>query len=1609
MQPKSTDPRQRLMADVTAVAHKLASKEFPGDIDRCLNAYYRNIALDDLRERSPEDLAGSAISHLLMGVGRKKGQPRVRVYNPTTDKDGWTSTHTIVEVTTDDSPFLVDSMGMAINNCGLYIHLTVHPVMTVKRGTDGKLVELLPSNASDGDVQQDSFMRFEIDRESDPGVFKRMEKSILSVLGDVRAACSDWIHMRTKALEVCRELDEKPPPLNVTVIAEAKAMLEWMEDGHFTFLGYREYELVKGDDFDTLKVVPNTGLGILRQPSRSGQQSTVISRAIRRQARSRDLLLMTKANARSTVHRQGYLDYVAVKHFDKAGRVVGEKRFLGLFTSVAYNRSPRSIPVLRHKVQRIVTLAGLDPASHGGKALLHILETFPRDELFQGSVEELSRITLGIYTLQERQRVKLFVRRDPFRRFFSCLVFVPRERYNTQVRERIQEILREGLHGISVESNVQMSDSKLARVHIIIRSDPDNLPRVQLVALEKQITEAVKTWQDRLRIELVERFGEETGLHLNRIYSLVFPPAYVADVPPREATFDIERLGAIEEDSSRLCMSLYRPPAFPQEHLRFKIFHAEQSLPISDVIPMLENLGFRVLSEMPYLVKLQGGMTVSVQDFEMRYEHDQILVPAQVNQIFQDAFENIWRGKADNDGFNSLVLLAGLTWRQVMVLRTFCRYLLQTGLHFSQAYMEQVLESYPGIARLLVTKFESRTDPGLPEKKRQRLNLSTSQALDHAMDAVSGLDADRIITAFRATIRATERSNYYQTDLDGDFKSYVSVKLDPRQVPDLPKPRPRYEVFVFSPRVEGVHLRGGEVARGGLRWSDRQEDFRTEILGLMKAQAVKNTLIVPVGAKGGFVAKKLPHSDREEIMEEVIYCYQIFVQGLLDITDNLVDDNIVPPANVVRNDGDDPYLVVAADKGTASFSDIANAISEEYGFWLGDAFASGGSVGYDHKKMGITAKGGWEAVKRHFREIGTNIQTTDFTVAGIGDMSGDVFGNGVLLSKHTRLIAAFNHMHIFLDPDPDPTISFGERERLFELPRSGWTDYDTELISQGGGVWSRSEKLIELSPEARDVLGVQEESMTPDELIKAILKMPVDLLWNGGIGTYVKASTETHADAGDRANDSVRVNGSELRCKVVGEGGNLGWTQLGRIEYALNDGRMNTDFIDNSAGVDCSDREVNIKILLNVVARRKELSKGRRKKLLAAMTDEVSEMVLRDNYLQTQALSSLESNAVGRIREHAYLIKVLEKEAGLDTELEFLPGPEAIDERLKAGKGLTRPELAVLVSYGKIALYRDMIESTVPEDDYLAKELISYFPQPLQRRYSDLMGEHQLAREIIATLVTNSVVNRMGPVFVYRARDETGADVASVARAYTIAREVFEARSLWNAIEELDNKVHANAQYSMLNRTTRLLKHGTHWFLDRAIFVKDIAGAVKRFGKPAQKLMDSVEEFLLGRELMKFQEAQALYGEIGIPQEVARRMAGLQSLHSALDIVEVAEATGADPVRVAGVYFRLGQTLRIAWLREQVEQLAVAGRWQAMARNSMRENLYFLQGQLTQQIIESEGNKRKPAKTVDCWVEKRSDRIRHVLDIIGEMRNQGAMDFPTLGVALQEIRRLTQV
>ena len=1611
MQRRSADARSRFLEKIVAAAKSAADDTLNLDVAAYIQQYYRNTALDDLKDRAVEDLAGAALSHLALAMRRQPGTPRILVGNPAPDTDGWDSGHSIVQIVTDDMPFLVDSTSMVLNRRGSYIHLTVHPVLHVRRNDQGTLLEVPTPDQAGPDARLESFMHLEIDRETAPDVLQAISSELERVLRDVRAACQDWALMRGRARDICAELEQAPPPLDEEIIKEGRELLEWMVDDHFTFLGYREYKLIPGEEADQLQAIPDTALGILRHPppERSTNAPPLGGREIRRQARSRDLLIITKANSRATVHRNSYLDYVSVKSFDADGRVTGERRFLGLWTSAAYSRSPREIPLLRDKLRRVMAESGLRPDSHGGKALVHILNNYPRDELFQSSIADLVRISTGIYALQERQRTKLFVRRDAFRRFFSCLVFVPRDRYNTQVRERIQKILLDALCGISVESAVEISESALARVHFIVRTPQGTVPRVQVGVLERRIADAVRTWGDHLRVQLVDRFGEEEGLALLREYADVFPAAYLEDVTPREATFDIERLEAIRAAPRRLRMSLYRPAGFAADRVRFKLFHAGDSLPLSEILPMLENMGLRVISERPYRVRNTneaGPRETWIQDFEMSTADGQPIDPGKVNQLFQQAFENTWLGRVENDGFNRLILKAGLDWRQAALLRALCRYLLQTGLPFSQAYMEQVLAEHALIARMLVELFEGRFDPDLPDKRRERTVLTVSQAVEHALDEVASLDADRMLNAFRALILAILRTNYFQHDEQGEPKRYLSLKLDPHKIPDLPLPRPMFEIFVYSPRVEGVHLRGGLVARGGLRWSDRREDFRTEVLGLMKAQAVKNVMIVPVGAKGGFVPKRLPSGDRTAVMKEAVDCYKTFINGLLDLTDNLLDGVLVPPRDVVRHDGDDSYLVVAADKGTATFSDIANSVAAEHGYWLDDAFASGGSMGYDHKKMGITARGAWEAVKRHFRELGLDTQSDRFTAAGIGDMSGDVFGNGMLLSPTMRLQAVFNHQHIFLDPDPDPAASFAERQRLFELPRSSWNDYDRQLISAGGGIWSRSDKLINLSPEARALLDLEPASVTPDELIRAILRMRVDLLWNGGIGTYVKAATETHAQVGDRANDNVRINGHELRCRVLGEGGNLGFTQRGRIEFALKGGRLNTDFVDNSAGVDCSDHEVNIKILISVANRHRALTPARREKLLVGMTDEVAALVLRNNYLQTQAISIAESTAAERASEHAWFIRQLEKRGGLNRSLEYLPDEEEIESRRKAGKGLTRPELAVMMSYAKMALYAEMVRSNVPEDPYLAKELQRYFPTPLQRRYVDYLREHPLAREIIATMTTNSLVNRMGSVFAFRMQDETGADIAAVARAFSITREVFEIRAIWEAIEALDNRVSASVQHSMLRASQALLKQATRWVLDRRDELPDIAAAVQRLNPGAMELINYLPRVLRGSRLERYEGAVQLYVDTGLPPALARKVAALAAMHTALDIIALAENCTVNVRHTAEVYFLVGDTLRLDWISDQIEGLRVEGVWQAKARGSLRDNLYGLHRALCANMIKTAQPGQDARAAVEQWLAARAERAAHFSQTLEEMRDGGQHDFATLSVALQEIRRL---
>ncbi len=1567
--------------------------------DRLARCFYHGVSELDLVQRAPEDLAGAALAQLELGRVRSRGQSRVRVFNPEPERDGFASPHTVIMVVTDDMPFLVDSLGMVCTHRGLAVHLLAHPVLSVVRDGRGLLKSVHLDDAPQ-DAGPESWQMIETDREPDPSRLAAIEASIRSSLDDVRAATGDWRRMRTKAREAAATLGGSRSD-----VREAKALLEWMEGDHFTFLGYREYRLQRGPRQDRLVPVPRSGLGILRPRAGHKAKTIVLSGEIREFARSRDPLIITKANSVATVHRSTYLDYVGVKTFDAKGNVTGERRFLGLWTSSAYSHGPSEIPVLRHKVQRVIDHFHLKPSSHDHKALVHALDTFPRDELFQATLPDLIRIVRGIVNLYERAQVRLFVRRDPFRRFYSCLIYVPRDRYNTQARKRIEKLSLEAFGGVAIESQVTLSESVLARLHLLVRTPPGADQGVEAVELERSIAETVRTWQDQLKDALLDARGEAEALQLFRTWGDAFPAAYQEDMPFEAAVDDIALLEQVAALPADLHMSMYRREDQPRHKVQFKLLRKERPIPISDVLPTIENLGLKLISERPYEVGTSPG-AFWIQDFELEHPRGVTIDLATDGPRFMTTFAKVWTGEADNDGFNRLVLAANLGWREAMVLRTYARWFGQIGLPLSQSYIEEALASNAAAACNLLRLFLARFDPSLTVRDRRRAQATYRRALERQLAGVKRIDDDRILRVFLAAIEATLRTNYFVVDAAGTPRPYLALKLDARRIQEVPLPRPMFEIFVHSPRVEGVHLRMGFVARGGLRWSDRREDFRTEILGLMKAQHVKNTVIVPVGAKGGFVPRR-PPAGRDEAQADGTECYRWFISALLDVTDNVIGAKVTPPAGVVRHDSDDAYLVVAADKGTAKFSDVANAISAEYGFWLGDAFASGGSAGYDHKDMGITARGGWESVRRHFREFGRDTQSQHFTVAGIGDMSGDVFGNAMLLSPHIRLVAAFDHRHIFIDPAPDGAHSFAERKRLFGLARSSWEDYDRRLLSKGGGIHSRQGKSVPLSAEARGLLGIEANAAPPNDVIRAILRMPVDLLWNGGIGTYVKAADESHAEIGDRANDAVRVNGSELRCRVVGEGGNLGFSQRGRIEYAVAGGRINTDFIDNSGGVNCSDVEVNLKILLNPITASGRLPLEERNELLAGMTDEVARLVLRNNYLQSLAISTVQARAAERIAELGHVIHTLERGGSLDRSLEALPTADEVADRRRKGQGLTRPELAMLLSYSKIWLSSRLGETDVADDPFLGGELTRYFPEPVQRKFARELQKHQLRREIIVTAITNSLVNRMGPVFAIRMQEDTGADVGSIARAYSIAREVTGMRDLWADIEALDDKAPTAIQYDMLVETSRLLRHLSYWVLRNQGRNLDIERAVSRMQPGIRELMHDLPDLIDGTEVARYERALAHYSHAGVPPKVSRRVASLGAVHAGVDIVEIALMRRSTIGHTARAYFGLGAELGLDWLRDQIERLPVDGHWQAVARSALREELYLLQRQLADRVLA--GKTRGDAREqVTGWIAGGGEAVAGIGRMVREMRATGSADFPTVSVAVRALRRLVE-
>ncbi|MEM7378310.1 MAG: NAD-glutamate dehydrogenase [Pseudomonadota bacterium] len=1356
-----------------------------------VSQYYNGVPTGDLQGSTPANLAGAALAHWAAAEKRKPGDAQLRVYNPHVERHGWQSPHTIVELVTDDRPFLVDSLQHALARSGATVHLTVHPILAVVRDEAGRLEHL-----ADGDqkaTHHEAWVQIQVDKRTDTETLRALEINLRGVLTDVTAATDDWQAMLERAELCVAELGARK---NDPAAAEGSAFMQWLRDGHFTFLGYCEYA-VSGKQ---LKLSKKASLGAIHNRRGSDAQA---AQDVLPQADvlidDESPLLVTKSALHATVHRDARMDLIAVSVRNDAGEIRAWRCFLGLFTSHAYRALVTDIPLLRRRANTAMQTSQLNPEGHDGKQFADIIETFPRDMFLQTKAPELTSMVTGILHLQERQRVALFGQRDRFGRFYNCLVYVPRDKYGRELRLAVQAILRDALDGCDVEFDTEFSSgSALARLNYVIWTRNNALEHdIDWAALEQKLIDVARSWEDQFADSLHDHYGEERGNVLFALYGGGFDAAYKDAFQASASVFDVERMESIAE-SGDLALQFFRPLLADENVVHFKLYSPNASVELSDVLPVLENMGLRVIGEHPFIVERSDDTTFHLHEFTLRARDGQHIDPDAVSEQFAETFARVWRGEVENDSLNQLVVQAGLSWRDVVVLRALSKYMQQIRSPFSQHYIATSLHSNTAIVRNIVALFHARFDPAQAAESADAVARIDAE-IDAQLEHVASLDEDRILRTFRNLVGATLRTNHFQRDAAGQHKDYLSIKLDPAQIEGIPLPRPMFEIFVCSPRVEGVHLRGGKVARGGLRWSDRREDFRTEILGLVKAQMVKNAVIVPVGSKGGFVLKQAPApGDREAFMAEGVACYKTFLRGLLDLTDNLVAGDIVPPTDVVRYDPDDPYLVVAADKGTATFSDFANSVSKEYGFWLGDAFASGGSNGYDHKGMGITARGAWESVKRHFREIGVDTQSEDFTVVGVGDMGGDVFGNGMLLSEHIRLVAAFNHMHIFIDPSPDAASSFSERKRLFETPRTTWEDYNTDLISEGGGVYARSAKSITLSKQACNALGLDKATLTPNELINGILKAPVDLFWNGGIGTYIKASSETHADAADRANDAVRVDATELRCRVIGEGGNLGVTQEGRIEFARRHGvgettALNyTDAIDNSAGVDCSDHEVNIKILLDQVVEQGELTEKQRDKTLEVMTDEVGLLVLKDNYQQTQCITLAAAQAATLMSEHGRFMSNLEAAGQLNRALEFLPDKEQIAERLAANEGLSRPELAVLVSYAKMTLYTEVLESNVPDDPFLMQVLVDYFPALLAERYRDQMADHRLRREIIATVLTNAFVNRLGPSFAFRLHSEIGAEVADLMRAFVVTVKLFDMDGMWGEIEALDNTARAS-------------------------------------------------------------------------------------------------------------------------------------------------------------------------------------------------------------------------
>ncbi len=1583
------------MSQVTlADLHRYAQDKGGGaaaELPEFVAAYFESADPDELQARSAEQLLAIAQAHLRLYEGPACDGLRIRVFNPDLAEDGFTNEHTVIQIVHDDMPFLVDSVTMAVNRSGRTAHWIVHPLLVLTCDEVGRLTKTQLAASSDHHLTQVKSLIFvECDRIVQAAERQALASELASVLGNVDAAVSDWGQMLKRLQALC----EKSCQIGEETDARQEGVdfLRWLEDRHFTFLGAREYDLHRtGDDIE-LVALPDTGLGILRGEPRSA--INVLPPQAQVYLKSGQLVLVTKAMTRSTVHRPAWLDCIAVKRFDDAGKLVGESRFLGLYTSKAYAAPVSEIPLIRKRCAEVMHGAAVVPDSHAAKSLQAILDAYPRDELFQVDSDTLKAHALGILRLQERQRSRLFARRDPFGRFTSVLVFVPRDRYNTELRARMGDELMRTLDGQSIEFTPMLTDNPMARVHYLVRARTSAPIAPDLAALESRIARLAQRWEDECRATLLQLHGESQGMSLAQRFANGFPSAYQEDFSGAFAADDVLMLAELSP-AKTMVVKLYRPLDAGAGEMRLKIYRIGK-VALSDSLPVLERMGARVVDEHPYKIIDAQAHEYWLHDLGLQLDLDVDI--AHIRERFEALFLQVWQGDVDNDDLNKLVLRTTLDARSIAVLRAYTRYFKQLGFAFSQHYIEEALFRHCRISQLLYEMFAARFDPEY-KADRPTAQRELAERIVTGLTQVSSLDDDRILRQFLGAIGATLRTNAWQRSSGGLPKPYLSFKFDPHVFPGMPEPKPMFEIWVYSPRMEGLHLRNGKVARGGIRWSDRREDFRTEILGLVKAQHVKNTVIVPVGSKGGFILKNPPNpANRDATMAEGIACYRLFLSGLLDLTDNLKQGATIPPDNVVRHDPDDPYLVVAADKGTASFSDIANSISASYGFWLGDAFASGGSVGYDHKKMGITARGAWEAAKRHFRAMGHNTQTQPFTVVGIGDMSGDVFGNGMLLSEHICLVGAFDHRHIFIDPQPDVARSFVERRRLFGLERSSWDDFDKSLISEGGGVYPRSAKSIRLSDAACQMLGIVNAELTPVEVLNALLKAPVDMIYNGGIGTYVKSSRESHQQAGDKAGDAFRVNGRELRCKVFVEGGNLGCTQLGRVEYAQSGGMIYTDAIDNSAGVDCSDHEVNIKILLDRVVEAGDLTFKQRNDLLASMTDDVAHLVLADNYYQTQALDVACHRPLYVLDAQQRLMQWLEGAGKLHRAIEFLPDDEEIARRRAARTGLTAPEGAVVLAYAKIAVFDDLVASNLPDDPYFNRTLAAYFPPALSAGYRDVMARHPLRREIIATFVANTVVNRTGATFINFLAAEAAASTADVVRAYTLAREIFGLEPLWDQIDALDLRVPSALQLDLLGQLISMAQRASRWILRLRANGSDMPTLISRYQPAAAELRANLAQWLPEHAQLQWQQASQTLAQSGVVQALAQDLTALEFIFPALDLANLAELTHLTLEQAARTYFALENRLGLADWRAQIKRLPTDSLWQTQARASARDDVYAIAGQISKMILTKHD-------TIDAWAQEHASQIAHIAQLRQTVASQSA-DLAPISVALRELRHL---